>query len=233
MMLKLENLTASYQQIRVLREISLHVNKGEVVSLLGANGAGKTTLLKTITGGVTVNSGQIMFEDNLITKMPTHKIVRLKIAHVPENRRVFRNLSVKDNLVLGGYQFLKGEEIERQIKTVYEYFPRLEERKGQLAGTLSGGEQQMLAIGRALMMKPKLIILDEPSQGLAPLIIKEIFRVIQELSRTGLTILLVEQNIYQALHISNRGYVIKNGSIIMEGSASELLSNESIQEAYL
>ncbi len=232
-MLSLDHVSASYQQIRVLRDINLHVDNGEVVSLLGANGAGKTTLLKTITGGVTVNSGSISFNQTMITKMPIHKTVRLKIAHVPENRRVFKNLSVRDNLILGGHQFLKGEEMERQIKAVYEYFPRLEERKGQHAGTLSGGEQQMLAIGRALMMKPELIMLDEPSQGLAPLIVKEIFRVIQELSRTGLTILLVEQNIYQALHISDRGYVIKNGSIIMEGTANELLTNEAIQEAYL
>lgn len=232
-MLKLSKLSASYQQIRVLRDINLHVNKGEVVSLLGANGAGKTTLLKTITGGVNVNEGSILFNDKVITKMPTHKIVRLKIAHVPENRRVFKNLSVKDNLTLGGHLFAKGEEMQRRIQTIYEYFPRLEERKNQDAGTLSGGEQQMLAIGRALMMKPELIMLDEPSQGLAPLIVKEIFRVIQELSRTGLTILLVEQNIYQALRISDRGYVIKNGSIIMEGSSDELLSNESIKESYL
>lgn len=232
-MLKLSKLSASYQQIRVLRDINLHVNKGEVVSLLGANGAGKTTLLKTITGGVNVNEGSILFNDKVITKMPTHKIVRLKIAHVPENRRVFKNLSVKDNLTLGGHLFAKGEEMQRRIQTIYEYFPRLEERKTQDAGTLSGGEQQMLAIGRALMMKPELIMLDEPSQGLAPLIVKEIFRVIQELSRTGLTILLVEQNIYQALRISDRGYVIKNGSIILEGSSDELLSNESIKESYL
>ncbi len=232
-MLELDQVTASYRQIRVLRDLCLHVNKGEVVSLLGANGAGKTTLLNTIIGEVTVNSGTIRFNGGLITRLPTHKIVRLRIAHVPENRRVFRNLSVKDNLVLGGHLFVKGEEMNRQIDKVYAYFPRLEERQHQRAGTLSGGEQQMLAIGRALMMKPELIMLDEPSQGLAPLIVKEIFDVIQQLSQAGLTILLVEQNIYQALQISDRGYIIKNGAILIQGSSEQLLADGNLQEAYL
>jgi branched-chain amino acid transport system ATP-binding protein len=231
--LKIEKISASYNKISVLKEISLHVKKGELVSILGANGAGKTTTLKTITGGVTINGGTVSFGGKEITKLPPHKIVQLGIAHVPENRRVFKNLSVEDNLLLGGMNFLKNNELKDQMDLIYNYFPRLRERKTQLSGTLSGGEQQMLAIGRGLMMKPKLLILDEPSQGLAPIIIEGIFSTIRELSKTGLTILLIEQNIFQALSISDRGYVIKNGKVIMENESQALLSDKSIRESYL
>jgi branched-chain amino acid transport system ATP-binding protein len=231
--LKIEKVSASYNKINVLKEISLHVKKGELVSILGANGAGKTTTLKTITGGVTLNGGSVLFDEKEITKLPPHKIVQLGIAHVPENRRVFKNTTVEDNLLLGGMNFLKKNELKEQMEQMYNYFPRLRERKTQLAGTLSGGEQQMLAIGRGLMMKPKLLILDEPSQGLAPIIIEGIFSTIRELSRTGLTILLIEQNIFQALRISDRGYVMKNGKVIMENDSQALLSDKSIRESYL
>jgi branched-chain amino acid transport system ATP-binding protein len=231
--LKIEKVSASYNKISVLKEISLHVKKGELVSILGANGAGKTTTLKTITGGVTINGGTLYFCGKEITKLPPHKIVQLGIAHVPENRRVFKNLTVEDNLLLGGMNFLKHNELKDQMEQMYNYFPRLRERKTQLAGTLSGGEQQMLAISRGLMMKPKLLILDEPSQGLAPIIIEGIFSTIRELSKTGLTILLIEQNIFQALSISDRGYVIKNGKVIMENESQALLSDKSIRESYL
>jgi branched-chain amino acid transport system ATP-binding protein len=231
--LKIEKVSASYNKISVLKEISLHVKKGELVSILGANGAGKTTTLKTITGGVTLNGGSVLFNEKEITKLPPHKIVQLGIAHVPENRRVFKNTTVEDNLLLGGMNFLKKNELKEQMELMYNYFPRLRERKSQLAGTLSGGEQQMLAIARGLMMKPKLLILDEPSQGLAPIIIEGIFSTIRELSRTGLTILLIEQNIFQALRISDRGYVMKNGKVIMENDSQALLSDKSIRESYL
>lgn len=232
-MLTLEKVNAFYGQIHVLQSVNLEVREGEVVSLLGANGAGKTTLLKGITGGVSVQSGDVKFGEKSLKGLLPHQVVKQGIAHVPENRRVFKDLTVEDNLNLGGYQFLKGEEIKEEMSKIYDYFPRLRERRGQLAGTMSGGEQQMLAIGRALMMKPKLLMLDEPSQGLAPLIVEEIFRVISELSRKGLTILLVEQNIYQALGISNRGYILKNGKIAMHGAARELLSNRDLHEVYL
>ncbi|WP_308315063.1 ABC transporter ATP-binding protein [Bacillus sp. M6-12] len=232
-MLTINNVDASYSKINVLKNVSLQVQKGEVVSFLGANGAGKTTTLKTITGGVTITHGSIVFEGKDITHLPPHKVVQLGIAHVPEGRRVFKNMSVEDNLLLGGVNFLKGNQIKEQVELVYEYFPRLLERKTQLAGTLSGGEQQMLAIGRGLIMKPKLLILDEPSQGLAPIIIEEIFNTIRNLSKTGLTILLVEQNIYQALSISDRGYVLKNGKIIMEDESEALLNDKNIRESYL
>lgn len=232
-MLKFENIHASYDNIHVLKEINLHVKKGELVSILGANGAGKTTTLKAITGGVTIKGGTVSFDGKNISNLPPHKIVQMGIAHVPENRRVFKNLTVEDNLQLGGINFLKGNEMKEQMEVMYDYFPRLRERKTQLAGTLSGGEQQMLAIGRGLMMKPKLLILDEPSQGLAPLIIEAIFNTIRDLSKTGLTILLVEQNMFQALSISDRGYVIKNGKIVMEDNSQALLADKSIQESYL
>jgi branched-chain amino acid transport system ATP-binding protein len=233
-MLALDNVSARYDQLTVLKKITLHVNQGEAVSLLGANGAGKTSILRTITGGIVVSSGSIQFEGKDITKWPGYLIVRERIAHVPENRRVFKELSVEDNLILGGYLFsMSKSDLRERLEKVYSLFPRLRERTTQLAGTMSGGEQQMLAIGRGLMMDPKFIIMDEPSQGLAPKIVEEIFSAIRKLKQEGKTILLVEQNIFQALQISDRAYIIKNGEVIMEGKAEELLSRPDIKEAYL
>jgi branched-chain amino acid transport system ATP-binding protein len=233
-MLALKDIYARYDKLNVLKGISIHVDKGEVVSILGANGAGKTSILKTITGGISVTSGKIYFGEKDVTNLPAHAVVKEGIAHVPENRRVFRDLSVEDNLIMGGFKFTRSKkELHAKIESIYEMFPRLRERKTQMAGTMSGGEQQMLAIGRGLMMSPKLMILDEPSQGLAPKIVEEIFEAIQRLGREGRTIVLVEQNIFQALQISNRAYVIKSGEIMMEGNAKELLAREDIKEAYL
>ncbi|WP_309144672.1 ABC transporter ATP-binding protein [Bacillus sp. EB600] len=232
-MLELNDIYARYEQVNVLKGINLHVEKGEVISLLGANGAGKTSILKTITGGITITSGKVVFEKEVIHTLPGYSVARKGIAHIPENRRVFKDLSVEDNLILGGVKHAKKKEYQKRIDEIYELFPRLNERKKQLAGTMSGGEQQMLAIGRGLMMEPKLIILDEPSQGLAPKIVEEIFKTIKNLGEEGRTIILVEQNIFQALQISHRGYVIKNGEIFMEGSARALRENEEMKEAYL
>jgi branched-chain amino acid transport system ATP-binding protein len=233
-MLDLQQVDARYEKLQVLKGISMTVSKGEVVSLLGANGAGKTTVLKTITGGVSISSGRVYFEGKDITGLPGHAAARMRIAHVPETRRVFKDLSVDDNLILGGMKFQKtNADIRKKTERMYELFPRLRERRKQLAGTMSGGEQQMLAIARGLMMDPKLLILDEPSQGLAPKIVDEIFQTIRGLSQEGMTILLVEQNIYQALMISHRAYVIKNGSIILEDCSEALLQREDMKEAYL
>ncbi|ALS22980.1 MULTISPECIES: ABC transporter ATP-binding protein [Paenibacillus] len=233
-MLALKDIYAKYDQLNVLKGISIHVEKGEVVSILGANGAGKTSVLKAITGGITVTSGKVYFGEKDVTSLPAHAVVKEGISHVPENRRVFRELSVEDNLIMGGFKFTRSKkEMDARMESVYEMFPRLRERKTQKAGTMSGGEQQMVAIGRGLMMSPKLMILDEPSQGLAPRIVEEIFEAIQKLGKEGRTIVLVEQNIFQALQISNRAYVIKSGEIMMEGDAKQLLAREDIKEAYL
>ena len=232
-MLEVKNIEVYYGVIRAIKGISFEVNEGEVIALIGANGAGKTTTLQTITGMLTPKSGSVIFEGVDITKIPGHKIVPMGMAHVPEGRRVFSQLSVYENLKLGAYTRRDKTEIEETLKTVYRSFPRLEERKNQAAGTLSGGEQQMLAMGRALMSKPKLICMDEPSMGLSPILVDEIFRIIREISAGGTTVLLVEQNAKKALSIADRGYVLETGSIVIQGAASELLNDDEIKKAYL
>ena len=232
-MLKVTDLEVCYGVIRAIKGISFEVNKGEVVALIGANGAGKTTTLHTITGLIAPKAGKIEFEGKDITRMPGHKIVSLGMAHVPEGRRVFADLTVLENLKLGAYTRKDKNEIAETLKKVYERFPRLEERKGQLAGTLSGGEQQMLAMGRALMSHPDIILMDEPSMGLSPIYVNEIFDIIQSISASGTTVLLVEQNAKKALSIADRAYVLETGTISLEGEADELMNDESVKKAYL
>ncbi|MBQ8857190.1 MAG: ABC transporter ATP-binding protein, partial [Lachnospiraceae bacterium] len=206
---------------------------GEVIALIGANGAGKTTILHTVTGLIAPKAGSIIFEGQDITKIPAHKIVSMGMAHVPEGRRVFAQLSVYDNLKMGAYTRKDKNEIEESLEMVYKRFPRLEERKNQMAGTLSGGEQQMLAMGRALMSKPKIILMDEPSMGLSPIFVNEIFDIIQEVSASGTTVLLVEQNAKKALSIADRAYVLETGTIALDGDAKVLMNDDSIKKAYL
>lgn len=232
-MLEIKNLEVYYGMIQAIKGISLEVNQGEVIALIGANGAGKTTTLHTITGLLAPKSGSVMFEGVDITKFPAHKIVSMGMAHVPEGRRVFANLSVYQNLKLGAYTRKDSKEIEETLKMVYKRFPRLEERKNQIAGTLSGGEQQMLAMGRALMSHPKLILMDEPSMGLSPIFVNEIFDIVKEISAGGTTVLLVEQNAKKALSIADRAYVLETGNIVLEGKAGDLLNNDSVKKAYL
>jgi len=234
-MLKVRNLEAGYGKLRVLKRISMHVNPGEIVTIIGANGAGKTTLLHTITGLVRVNSGEILFRDNDLCKTAPEKIVAAGCSLVPEGRQVFATMTVQENLILGGYVLAKKNKsgVDEEIARVYQLFPVLKERARQLAGTLSGGEQQMLAMGRALMAKPSLIMMDEPSTGLAPLIVKSIFKVILRLREEGNTVLLVEQNAKAALGIADRGYVLETGKIILQGPAEDLLQNRDVQRAYL
>ena len=232
-MLKVTDLEVCYGVIRAIKGISFEVNKGEVVALIGANGAGKTTTLHTITGLIAPKAGKIEFEGKDITRMPGHKIVSLGMAHVPEGRRVFADLTVLENLKLGAYTRKDKNEIAETLKKVYERVPRLEERKGQLAGTLSGGEQQMLAMGRALMSHPDIILMDEPSMGLSPIYVNEIFDIIQSISASGTTVLLVEQNAKKALSIADRAYVLETGTISLEGKADELMNDESVKKAYL
>ena len=232
-MLKVTDLEVCYGVIRAIKGISFEVNKGEVVALIGANGAGKTTTLHTITGLIAPKAGKIEFEGKDITRMPGHKIVSLGMAHVPEGRRVFADLTVLENLKLGAYTRKDKNEIAETLKKVYERFPRLEERKGQLAGTLSGGEQQMLAMGRALMSHPDIILMDEPSMRLSPIYVNEIFDIIQSISASGTTVLLVEQNAKKALSIADRAYVLETGTISLEGKADELMNDESVKKAYL
>ncbi|HHV71533.1 MAG TPA: ABC transporter ATP-binding protein [Clostridia bacterium] len=233
-MLKVENLVVHYGVIPALKGISLEVKEKEIVCLIGANGAGKTTTLNTISGLKKPTSGGIYFQDKLLNNLPAHEIVKLGISQVPEGRGVFPNLSVVENLHLGAYLRKDKSAIEQDLKWVYEIFPRLEERKNQLAGTLSGGEQQMLAIGRALMARPKLMLMDEPSMGLAPIVVEEIFRIIKFLNKEqGTTILLIEQNAQMALAVSHRGYVIETGEIVVSGTAQELKANDEIKKAYL
>ena len=234
-MLKVRNLEAGYGKLRVLKRISMHVDPGEIVTIIGANGAGKTTLLHTITGLVKVDSGEILFRDNNLRRTAPDKIVASGCSLVPEGRQVFSTMTVEENLILGGYVLAKKEKgsIDQEITRVYELFPVLKERARQLAGTLSGGEQQMLAMGRALMAKPSLIMMDEPSTGLAPLIVKNIFKVILRLREEGNTVLLVEQNAKAALGIADRGYVLETGKIILQGAAEDLLQNRDVQRAYL
>ena len=232
-MLRIEKVNVSYGSIHALHDISLTVNDGEVVSLIGANGAGKTTTLQTLTGIIPAKSGSIIFEGKDLTRTPAHKIVEMGMAHVPEGRRVFAEQSVKENLLLGAYFRKDKQEIEKDLAYVYDLFPRLKEREKQLAGTLSGGEQQMLAMGRALMSRPKILLLDEPSMGLSPLLVKEIFRIIQDINKRGTTILLVEQNAKMALGIADRAYVLETGKIVLEGTGEELAASERVRKAYL
>ncbi len=232
-MLEIKDLKVSYGMIQAIKGISFEVNKGEVIALIGANGAGKTTILHTITGLLSADSGSVTYEGKDITRTPGHKIVSMGIAHVPEGRRVFANMTVLQNLKLGAYTRKDKAEIAETLEMVYTRFPRLKERKNQLAGTLSGGEQQMLAMGRALMSHPQIILMDEPSMGLSPIFVNEIFDIIEEVSKSGTTVLLVEQNAKKALSIADRAYVLETGNIVLEGKASELLDNDSIKKAYL
>lgn len=232
-MLEVKELEVNYGLIKAIKGISFSVNAGEVIALIGANGAGKTTILHTITRLINAKSGNIVFEGKDITNIPAHKIVSLGMAHVPEGRRVFANLSVLENLRLGAYTRTNKEEIQESLKNVYNKFPRLEERKKQSAGTLSGGEQQMLAMGRALMSHPKIVLMDEPSMGLSPILVSEIFNIIKEISKSGTTVLLVEQNAKKALGIADRAYVLETGKIVLEGVAGELANNDFVKKAYL
>lgn len=231
-MLKVTDLQVYYGVIQAIKGVSFEVNEGEIIALIGANGAGKTTILHTITGLVDAKSGKIEFEGKDITKLPGYKTVSLGMAHVPEGRRVFAELTVYENLLMGAYTRKDKAEIAETLATVYKRFPRLEERKTQLAGTLSGGEQQMLAMGRALMSKPRIILMDEPSMGLSPIYVNEIFNIIKELSASGTTILLVEQNAKKALSIADRAYVMETGSFVLNLNEN-LLDNEAVKKAYL
>ena len=232
-LLKVDNIEVYYGMIKALKGVSFEVNKGEIVALIGANGAGKTTILHTVTGLLKPKTGTIMYKDNDITKTPAHKIVTMGMAHVPEGRRIFQQLTVLDNIKLGAYTRKDKEEIEQTLNYVYERFPRLKERKNQIAGTLSGGEQQMLAMGRALMSKPDFVLMDEPSMGLSPLLVSEIFDIIKAINENGTTVLLVEQNAKKALSIADRAYVLETGSIALSGDAKELMNDESVKKAYL
>jgi len=230
-LLEVKDLHVSYGAINAIKGIDLYVNRGEVVTILGANGAGKTTTLRTISGLLKPVSGEIIFDGKAISQLPAHEIVSLGMSHSPEGRRVFGTLSVEENLMMGAYTLKKYDA--KTLEWIYEILPRLKEREKQLAGTLSGGEQQMLAIGRAIMSKPKLLILDEPSLGLAPVLVKVIFKAVKQIASSGVTVLLVEQNAKAALKLADRGYVLELGKITHTGSSQELLSSEVIQEAYL
>lgn len=232
-MLKIENLTVRYGMIEAIKGISFHVNDGEIVTLIGSNGAGKTTTMHAISGLIKPHSGTITLDDQDLIKMPAHKIITQGLAQVPEGRRVFAEQTVKENLLLGAYHRKDKDEIIKDLEYVFELFPRLKERERQLAGTLSGGEQQMLAMGRALMAKPKILLLDEPSMGLSPLLVKEIFRIIEEINKKGTTVLLVEQNAKMALAIADRAYVLETGKITLEGTGQELSASEQVRKAYL
>ncbi|MGO2336214.1 high-affinity branched-chain amino acid ABC transporter ATP-binding protein LivF [Providencia sp.] len=231
-MLEFKKVSTHYGKIQALHEISLNIQKGEIVTLIGANGAGKTTLLSTLCGDPRASEGQVVYRGVDITQLPTAKIMREDIALVPEGRRVFSRMTVDENLAMGGF-FATRPEYQERIEKVYKLFPRLYERRSQRSGTMSGGEQQMLAIGRALMSQPELLLLDEPSLGLAPIIIMQIFDTIQQLREEGMTIFLVEQNANQALKLADRGYVLENGHIVLEDSGKALLANEAVRSAYL
>lgn len=235
-MLKVDNIVTSYGRIKALKGVSLEVLQGEIVSMIGANGAGKTTLLKSISRILPLQQGHIYFEDQDISQVNPQDIVKLGVSQVPEGRRVFGTLSVRDNLSLGAYLRFKhheGTDIHRDVESMFRLFPILKERHAQMAGSLSGGEQQMLSIARALMSKPRLLLLDEPSMGLAPLIVSEIYRTIQNLNQTGVTILLVEQNARIALQVSKRGYVLETGNVVLAGNTADLKENEKVKHAYL
>ncbi len=232
-MLEVKNLQVYYGVIQAIKDVSFTVNEGEVIALIGANGAGKTTILHTITGLIAAKSGEVIYEGTDLQKIPAHKIVSLGIAHVPEGRHVFAQLTVYENLLLGAFTRKDKAEIEDSLANVYQRFPRLKERKNQLAGTLSGGEQQMLAMGRALMSKPKIVLMDEPSMGLSPILVGEIFDIIKSISKSGTTVLLVEQNAKKALSIADRAYVLETGKIVLTDDAKKLMDNESVKKAYL
>ncbi|MCF0129349.1 MAG: ABC transporter ATP-binding protein [Pseudobutyrivibrio sp.] len=232
-MLEVKDLVVNYGVIQALKGISFEVEEGEIIALIGANGAGKTTTLQTISGMLTPKSGRVLLEGVDVTKVPGHKIVSMGMAHVPEGRRVFSQLTVLENLKMGAYTRKDKAEIAKSLEEVFKSFPRLEERQSQLAGTLSGGEQQMLAMGRALMSKPSIILMDEPSMGLSPIFVEEIFNIIKKVSASGTTVLLVEQNAKKALAIANRAYVLETGNIVLSGDAKDLMDDPSIKKAYL
>lgn len=232
-MLKVENIDVYYDKIHAIKDVSFTVKQGEVVTLIGANGAGKTTILKTISKILEPTRGVVLFEGEPLSKLLPHQLVYLGMAHVPEGRRVFAQMTVKENLEMGAYIRKDKASMKSDYDQIFSYFPRLKERMNQPSGTLSGGEQQMLAIGRALMSKPKLLLLDEPSMGLAPLLVKEIFNIVQTIKKQGTTILLVEQNANQALQVADRAYVLETGKIIKSGNAAELLEDDSVKRAYL
>lgn len=232
-MLKVDNIDVYYGAIHAIKGISIEVPKGEIVTLVGSNGAGKSTTLRTISGLMKPKNGTILFEDKNIVGVPAHKIVGMGLCQVPEGRHVFANMSVMENLELGAYLRNDKDGIARDLEDVFKKFPRLLERKDQISGTLSGGEQQMLAMGRALMSKPRLLLLDEPSMGLAPLLVKEIFNIIKEINESGTTVLLVEQNANMALSIADKAYVLETGRIALAGTAQELASSEAVRKAYL
>lgn len=232
-LLEIKDLEVYYGVICALKGISFEVNEGEIVTLIGANGAGKTTTMQSVVGLIPKKKGSVYFDGNDITKTPCHKIVKLGMSQVPEGRHVFQELTVYENLLLGGYLANEQKQIKTDIEKIYSRFPRLFERKNQIAGTLSGGEQQMLAIGRALMCKPKLLMLDEPSMGLSPLLVDEVFDIIKTINKEGTTILLVEQNAGKSLAISDRAYVLENGAISLSGTGKELMASEEVKKAYL
>jgi len=232
-MLKVKNINISYGAIHAIHDLSLEVNTGEIVTLIGANGAGKTSTLRAISGLNPIKSGEITYDGKLISNIGAHKIVSYGLSQVPEGRRVFGDQTIEENLLLGAYLRKSKAEIKASMEEVFTLFPRVKERRKQLAGTMSGGEQQMLAIGRALMAKPKLLLLDEPSMGLAPIVVEEIFEIIKNIRKSGTTILLVEQNANAALQIADRGYVLETGSVVLEGLAQDLLHDDSVRKAYL
>jgi branched-chain amino acid transport system ATP-binding protein len=232
-LLEVKNLEVYYGVIQAIKGISFEVNKGEIVTLIGANGAGKTTTMQSIMGLIHARAGEVLYNGEPITNMPAHKIVKLGMTQVPEGRRVFSELTVYENLMMGAYTKTDKEQIKKDIEEIYEIFPRLRERKNQVAGTLSGGEQQMLAMGRAMMSKPDLLMLDEPSMGLSPLLVDQVFDIIKHFHENGTTILLVEQNANKSLAISDRAYVLENGKIVLTGTGAELLASEDIKKAYL
>ena len=232
-MLEVNNLEVYYGVIRALKGISFEVNEGEIVSLIGANGAGKTTMMQSVVGMIPKRSGSVIFDGHDITKMPSHKIVQLGMTQVPEGRRIFQELTVYENLLMGAYTIKDQQQFKTDLESIYQRFPRLAERRNQIAGTLSGGEQQMLAMSRALMIRPKLLMLDEPSMGLAPILVDQVFSIIKELNETGTTILLVEQNANKALEISDRAYVLETGNITLSGTGVELAQSDEVRKAYL
>ena len=232
-MLEINDIVVNYGMINAIKGISFSVEKGEVIALIGANGAGKTTTLHTISGLLRPKSGNITFNGVDITKVPAHKIVSMGIAHVPEGRRVFSQLSVMENLKMGAYTRSSQAEKDETLEVVFDRFPRLKERMNQAAGTLSGGEQQMLAMGRALMSKPQIVLMDDPSMGLSPLLVSEVFNIIESISKSGTTVLLVEQNAKKALSIADRAYVLETGNIVLSGKASDLINDDSVKKAYL
>ena len=232
-MLKVENISVNYGAINALKEVSCQIEEGEIVALIGANGAGKTTILNTISSLVQAASGRVLFKGTDITRLLPHKVVKMGISQVPEGRRVFPEMSVLENLELGAYTRSDKDGVREDMASVFKRFPRLEERKKQYAKTLSGGEQQMLAMGRALMARPQLMLMDEPSMGLAPILVEEIFNIIREINRSGTTILLVEQNAHMALSVAHRAYVLETGEVVLHGDADELAANPEVRKAYL